>query len=518
MPQTGINMQPTPQIQPTNPVSQNTDSNEPSFSITNKKTGEQKTVTVSQAKQMGFDDTFINNKLTSQAALNKTTQTLQEGGDITAQKEGGPLQQFNQNQALTSVLEAEKFFGRGDPNNIAKGKGLSLAGDATRGSKAKAGADAFIKSFTDPGYQQDLNKFDAQMNLVVGALTQLSGSGAPQAAEAERLLKAAPNPTSTADEATSWFSAVKKLGGQKETDTTQTTGSSNNSQQTANVGQTQGGNPPSNGSQQQDLSTSALGAVLGPVGLLTDKRVREGVTPTHIIDFLKNSVADVGKIAGGDTKTRDEYIKQSPLQGLLGPLANPKSRGAAEEGLSYIAGPKILEGAGKAVSSVGELVKSFQPAAKILERAAEMSKVGDVHLSGDNLLSSVENSVKNVSPTQRTAINKFLETAAEDWGGKKFSIQDAVDLLKNANKSYTAAGQAGKAASATFNDALSKSINAELSVVAPEVEAAQQSLRTAYERSGVLGKIFSPTNIGRGIVTGGAITGANKLLGLFGGQ
>lgn len=467
------------------------------------KNGQTKVVSLDEARQLGYDDTSISKALSDRYSANKTIQTIQSGGDPTVQASGTPLQQFNQNQALTSILEAEKYFGAGTD------KSLALAKDSTRGSKASAGAQAFMKSLSDSDYQQRLDEFNAQMNLVVGGLTQLSGSGAPQTDEAKRLLASAPTSTSTDKEAKAWFNSVKKLGGMK-VDETQ----DNSDQQTGQ--QNKGSGLPDNNPQQQsDLTTAALGGLVGPLAFLRDKRVREGLTPTNIVDFLKNSAEDTAKIAGGDTKTREEVSKDGLLQALAGPLANPKARNAAAEGLSYIAGPKILEGT---LGAAKGAVKSFSPAARILERAAEISKVGDVSLSGDNLLESVQNSVKNVSPTQRTAINKFLETATEDWSGKKFSIQDAVDLLKNANKSYTAAGQTGKAASATFNDALSKSINSELSTVAPEVEAAQQALRKAYTNSGVLQKIFSPTNIGRGVVTGGAIAGVGKLLDLFKGQ
>lgn len=179
-----------------------TQKTEPTIRAVNKKTGQVFEGTIEQARKFGFSDEFIASKLETNKKIAELTNPTQSVGTDT--------QKFNQKQALNSVLQAEQFYSPGTD------KTLALASDATRQSKAKAGGQALVKSFTDSDYQKRLNEFKGQMNLVVGALTQLSGSGAPQADEAKRLLAAAPNETSTDAEAKAWFKSVKSLGGLQE--------------------------------------------------------------------------------------------------------------------------------------------------------------------------------------------------------------------------------------------------------------------------------------------------------------
>mgnify|MGYP001586499527 CR=1 FL=1 len=177
---------------------------EPIIRAKNKKTGKTFEGTVSEARKFGFSDEFIAKKIKASQELD--TLISDDPGAV----KGTAEQEFKKSAAVRTIDELEKLYGR-------DGKGsIGLSGSAGRLEKGRAGIDAALRSVFDPGYQEDVNKYKGQVDITLGILTQAFGSGTPQEGEAARLIKSAPNETSTKGEADQWFKSVRNLLGTKQ--------------------------------------------------------------------------------------------------------------------------------------------------------------------------------------------------------------------------------------------------------------------------------------------------------------
>lgn len=135
-----------------------------------------------------------------------------EGIDLT-KTEKDPLAP-QKKVALSAVDELERLFGRGDKENIGTKKDLSLAGVGTNIARFKGKAKQVAATTgIDPKLREDINIFKNLFESFPGIFTQAFGSGAPQEAEALRLIAKSPGPGSSDKEASAWFNSVRTLLG-----------------------------------------------------------------------------------------------------------------------------------------------------------------------------------------------------------------------------------------------------------------------------------------------------------------
>lgn len=116
-----------------------------------------------------------------------------------------------QQVAESAVNQLETLFGRGNAANVGTDEDLALGGKGGLVRKAGGKISGVSKQIFDPGYEQDLSIFRNQVAQVLGLFTQATGSGAPQEAEAKRLLESMPGPGTGDKEAKAWFDQLRIL-------------------------------------------------------------------------------------------------------------------------------------------------------------------------------------------------------------------------------------------------------------------------------------------------------------------
>lgn len=178
--------------------------------------------------------------------------------------------------------------------------------------------------------------------------------------------------------------------------------------------------------------------------------------------------------------------------------------GATSPGESAVnrTGAAVGEGLlGGALGKVGEVApKILRPFKTVGEmKQAAVAEASGKTVAGDKIYSALEKQAEKLSPTVKDGYLKFLQKSAPMLKGKDLPISQAVDLAANANDAYTQAGKVGKAASAKFNDALSKSLRGEIKTIAPKVAKANQLFGLLYGAKSGVGSTAKTAAIGAGV-------------------
>lgn len=113
--------------------------------------------------------------------------------------------------AVSAVQQLQVLFGRGNAENVGTDQDLALGGGGSLTERAGAKTAGVTKKFTDPDYINDLEIFQNQATNVLGLITQAFGSGTPQDAEAQRLIKSIPGAGTPDKVAKAWFTNLEDL-------------------------------------------------------------------------------------------------------------------------------------------------------------------------------------------------------------------------------------------------------------------------------------------------------------------
>ena len=112
--------------------------------------------------------------------------------------------------ALGQLAEIKKLYGMGDSGNVGTDKDLSEGRSLS--AKLSRGGEGLTEFFGGKAIKKEqATAFKSQAGLLLNQITQATGSGVAQEAEAERLLSEMPSRNSTNYEATQWFNSVERL-------------------------------------------------------------------------------------------------------------------------------------------------------------------------------------------------------------------------------------------------------------------------------------------------------------------
>lgn len=113
--------------------------------------------------------------------------------------------------AVSAVQQLQKLFGRGNAEAVGTDQDLALGGTGSLAERASGKTAGITKKLTDPEYANDLQIFQNQATNVLGLITQAFGSGTPQDAEAQRLIKSIPGAGTPDKVAKAWFTNLEAL-------------------------------------------------------------------------------------------------------------------------------------------------------------------------------------------------------------------------------------------------------------------------------------------------------------------
>lgn len=178
--------------------------------------------------------------------------------------------------------------------------------------------------------------------------------------------------------------------------------------------------------------------------------------------------------------------------------------GATAPGESVMgrAGGALGEGAlGGAIGGIGKVIpKVMHPFKTVGDmKSKAVTEAAGKTVAGDKIYAVLEKGIDKLSPTTRDGYKKLLEKSAPIFKGKELPISQAVDITASAGDAYNAAGKAGKAASAKFNDALSKALRTEIKSVAPKVSKANSLFSTLYGVKSGVGGMAKQAAVGAGV-------------------
>lgn len=175
---------------------------------------------------------------------------------------------------------------------------------------------------------------------------------------------------------------------------------------------------------------------------------------------------------------------------------------APGESLGGRLGGALGEGAlGGAIGGIGKVIpKVMHPFKTVgdMKSKAVKEATGKI-VTGDKIYSALEQGADKLSPTVKEGYLKFLNKAAPVLKGKSLPVEQAVDMAASAGDAYTAAGKVGKAASAKFNDALSKALRTEIKTVAPKVSKANDLFSKLYGIKSGVGGMAKQAAVGAGV-------------------
>ena len=154
----------------------------------------------------------------------------------------------------------------------------------------------------------------------------------------------------------------------------------------------------------------------------------------------------------------------------------------------------VLGGVGKAIPKV---MHPFKTVGDMKSKA--VADAAGKTVTGDKIYSLLEKGAENLSPTVKDGYLKFLTKSAPALKGKSLPIGQAVDMAANAGDAYTQAGKVGKAASAKFNDALSKALRGEIKTIAPKVSSANNLFSKLYGVQSGIGPIAKGAAVSAGV-------------------
>lgn len=113
--------------------------------------------------------------------------------------------------AVSAVQQLRTLFGRGNAEAVGTDQDLALGGTGSLTERASGKTAGVTKKLTDPAYINDLEIFQNQATNVLGLITQAFGSGTPQDAEAQRLIKSIPGAGTPDTVAKAWFTNLEDL-------------------------------------------------------------------------------------------------------------------------------------------------------------------------------------------------------------------------------------------------------------------------------------------------------------------
>jgi hypothetical protein len=180
------------------------------------------------------------------------------------------------------------------------------------------------------------------------------------------------------------------------------------------------------------------------------------------------------------------------VHGATAPGESAMGRAGGAFGEGVLGG--ALGGLGKVIPKVMHPFKTVGD----MKSKAVTDAAGKV-VTGDKIFSALEKGAENLSPTVRDGYLKFLNKSAPILKGKELPIGQAVDMAANAGDAYTQAGKVGKAASAKFNDVLSKSLRGEIKTIAPKVASANNLFSKLYNVQSGIGPIAKGAAVSAGV-------------------
>ncbi len=201
----------------------------------------------------------------------------------------------------------------------------------------------------------------------------------------------------------------------------------------------------------------------------------------------------VGQVGEGINRSVGVIAAGNPLvTGVTGTIEGATAPGASP--MERLTGGAV-QGAGQAATSaafnvLGKVIHPFKTVGKY--KAGQLEKVAGKTISGDKLLSSLEKGRGGVSPTMTSSYDRFMDVANASYKGKQIPVDQAAEILSNANTAYNASNKIGKAASARFNDQLAKVLRDQIKEVAPGVSRANRAFSALYTGQGVAKKLIYP--------------------------
>mgnify|MGYP001607464492 CR=1 FL=1 len=522
---------------------------EPTIRAVNKKTGQVFEGTISEARKRGFSDEFIASKIEAAQKVESLT-----GGDV-GQVKGTAEQEFKKSAAGRALGELENLYFRGDTKGE---QSVGLSKTSQRTEKARAGIDAFVRSFVDPKYQEDVNKFKSQRDITVGILTQAFGSGTPQEGEAKRLIASAPNETSTSAEAKSWFKSARTLLGTHKEEQDEIKKDNQVPSQPAKPLRQQikeGIGNVARGIEQNPIIDLLFGGtkniirdvVQSPIASQrtanTNSLIQQGEQLSNMAMNEKDPVkrkqmlaqaneilAQTGSEAQDVSNKFSDRVQENPiaraalaapevptavstimgLPGLLKGGAN-LARGGVQRVLPKSAG----EGAEQAARQTPKLLEILRPgqAGKVLRDTgiAKATKEG-VEVVGDDIVKGIEkwaSQAKRANPTQVAKIDQFVEGATNVYKGQKVPVAQAFEDWLNAQRGFTTGGIPRTPLQSGYDRAVRETLRPLMEKAAPGFDKGTKLIRKGIERGKFVKKVGPPLV---GTVVGGGILG--KLFGV----
>ena len=325
-------------------------------------------------------------------------------------------------QVGNSISELEKLYGRGEAKNVGTKQDLSLSSNSTAFGKLQGKGDAAFKSFTDSGYQEDLNRYNAQLTILKGVFTQALGSGAPTGQEGVDLINSAPGADATDEEAKGWFESIRNVAGVVQKELGQPGTNQKKNDVTSGFQNIEPGAMDSiqfSGDQPQDQTSNAdegfkatdlipiLGSIIGGIGGGT-------IAAPTIAGIPAGVIAGGAAGAGGGEFIRQNIEGESDAlnvakEAALGGIGGPIGKGAG-----FIAGktivPAVKTGA-KIAGRVSGLIPRdlIQQAIPIKPSVVEQANRRNIDIYGELLDEGIQGTRKGMADQIETAITKNAE-------------------------------------------------------------------------------------------------------------
>lgn len=415
--------------------------------------------------------------------------------------------------ALQSLDILENRYKR-DGSGELGGKGdLSLAGEGGLASRDLASARTTASNFVTGELIQDINKFKGALDTFRGTFTQAFGSGTPQEAEAQALLKAAPDERSTNAEAKAWFDDVKALlsGGRKEEGETSLPTFSQvepGAEADIQVAREVSGEPP------QGIVPNILAAVRGEeTGGFSD------IFPTErlINDENRNKMADLWLQANPDmteekamelaNETADFAESAGASFALRGDLQaiNPSSAIGAVGAVDDVSA--AVNKSKEAMIGEGGIVNRIVKIGEGIENNTPRAVLGRLQEQAAKLYKGVKPEIKNIIQAGEDLAESDPNIAKEFAKQKSFleNIDSIPKLVKRmqtwGRNTYKSSGGIRSGATKDLYDGFYKEGLKILKEQAPEVYKYRSLLRFSYELPTAASKLLWKATLGR-IVTG----------------
>lgn len=506
---------------------------EPSFSITNKKTGEHKTVTVTQAHQMGFDDKFINDKLTASSDLRKTIASPD------------PLSKTDQTRhdalqtALSSLDSAQQNLVQ---SGGAKGQ---ILGSVALGP---------LGQVLDPkGAAYHATKIELATQLAKA----ITGGSRPSGQVIDQYLHSLPDanedPRFVQDKLDKLYSELTNQAKSfKFQDLVDQYGNTNGS--SSDSGQ-QGGTPPQ-GNQPPTLLNQAPGFLSKVLGI--DDLKKLGNTVNNIPQIMQEGGKEIQqngafgkpqpallKLLGQDPNAspiQNAYNSNGEVQAAAGAVAQPLMAasgiqrllaGGVEKAGSALGG--LLKGGDKSVLQEG--MKAVTEGSEARNTAIKTAESAGKTVDGTNLVKGIQEwGQKAIKAGEDVkSVNKQVAQAVKNLDGKVLTPSEAKDLWDTASQGFKDSGKAGNTILSSFQRTLRDGLRSELdNVTGGEFGKGTAKISEGLNKNKILKSVADSTTktelksglksplqkiLGNPIVrTAGAVAGGGELIRLLQGK